>query len=467
MPDIGPLTIQQAGAALRAGEVTSAELVQTATRLAEALDGEMGTYLVRFDEEAMQTAEKLDAELAEGVDRGPLHGIPIGVKDIIASIEGPTTAQSLILDPAWGTSWGDAPVVQRLRAAGAVVTGKTTTMEFACGMPDPTKPFPVPRNPWALDRWPGGSSSGTGSGVSAGLFLGGLGTDTGGSIRCPASFCGISGMKQTYGLVPKSGCTALGTSLDHIGPMARSAWDCAAMLDVIAGPHPTDITTVDAGPHDFVGALDGSLAGLRIAVDRVHTLGRDLSDPLLVEVFDAAVAVLEAAGATVTEIELPLFQELTDACMLTWPAEAFAYQRGDLQSRWFDYGDATRAVMVMGAMISAGDYMRAQRVRQAGREQISALMEHFDLIVTPTAVSGAPVIGTGFAGVVDRVLTPIWNAVGFPALSVPMGFDSLGMPLGLQFVGAPFDDATVLRAGDAYQRHTDWHLALPPLLAAV
>jgi aspartyl-tRNA(Asn)/glutamyl-tRNA(Gln) amidotransferase subunit A len=467
MPDIGPLTIQQAGAALRAGEVTSAELVRTATRLAEALDGEMGTYLARFDEEAMEAAEKFDAELEEGVDRGPLHGIPIGVKDIIASVEGPTTAQSLILDPAWGAAWGDAPVVQRLRAAGAVITGKTTTMEFACGMPDPTKPFPVPRNPWALDRWPGGSSSGTGSGVSAGLFLGGLGTDTGGSIRCPASFCGISGMKQTYGLVPKSGCTALGTSLDHIGPMARSAWDCAAMLDVMAGPHPTDITTVDAGPHDFVGALDGSMAGLRIAVDRVHTLGRDLADPLLVEVFEAAIAVLEGAGAIVTEIELPLFQELTDACMLTWPAEAFSYQRSDLQSRWFDYGDATRAVMVMGAMISAGDYMRAQRVRQAGREQIGALMADFDLIVTPTAVSGAPVIGTGFAGVVDRVLTPVWNAVGFPALSIPMGFDSLGMPLGLQFVGAPFDDATVLRAGDAYQRLTDWHLALPPLLATV
>jgi aspartyl-tRNA(Asn)/glutamyl-tRNA(Gln) amidotransferase subunit A len=459
-----PITIQDAARALRAGEVSSVELTEAAIHRAVALDEKLGTYLVRFDYTALAAASAADTELAAGIDRGPLHGIPLGIKDIITTDEGPTTAQSLILDPTWGDQ-GDAPVVARLRAAGGVITGKTTTMEFACGMPDPDKPFPIPRNPWDLGRWPGGSSSGTGSGVAAGMFLGGLGTDTGGSIRCPASFCGITGHKQTFGLVPKSGCTPLGTSLDHIGPMARSAWDCAAMLTVMAGPHPSDLTTVASAAVDYVAALDGRLSGVRIAVDRVHTLGRALEDPLMPALFESALAVLTDAGATVTEIELPLFQELVDATMLTWPAETFSYHRADLQSRWHDYGGPTRMVMAMGALISSGDFMRAQRVRQAGRERILALLEGFDAIVTPTATVGPPPIDVDFATVIASVLTPIWNATGFPAVSVPMGLGGEGTPIGLQIAGKPFDDATVLRIGDAYQRLTDHHLQLPPLLS--
>ena len=187
-----------------------------------------------MDASALDEARQADADFANGIDRGPLQGIPLGIKDIIATDNAPTTAQSLVLDPTWGDQ-GDAPVVARLRAAGAVITGKTSTMEFATGLPDADKPFPVPRNPWNTDHWPGGSSSGTGAGVAAGLFLGGLGTDTGGSIRGPAAYCAISGLKPTFGRVPKSGCVPLGYSLDHIGPMARSARDCAAMLQIIAG----------------------------------------------------------------------------------------------------------------------------------------------------------------------------------------------------------------------------------------
>jgi aspartyl-tRNA(Asn)/glutamyl-tRNA(Gln) amidotransferase subunit A len=462
-----PITIQDAARALRARAVSSVELAQATIDRADALDEKLGTYLLRFDETALAAAAAADAELAAGIDRGPLHGIPLGIKDIIATDEGPTTAQSLILDPTWGDR-GDAPVVARLRAAGGIVTGKTTTMEFACGMPDPDKPFPIPRNPWDLERWPGGSSSGTGSGVAAGLFLGGLGTDTGGSIRCPASFCGITGHKQTFGLVPKSGCTPLGTSLDHIGPMARSAWDCAAMLTVMAGPHPTDLTTVASEPVDYVAALDGSVAalsGMRIAVDRVHTLGRAIEDPLTASLFESALATLADAGATITEIEIPLYEELMDATMLTWPAETFSYHRADLQSRWPDYGGPTRMVMAAGALISSGDFMRAQRVRQAGRERILALLGDHDVIVTPTATVGAPLVDVDFATVIASVLTSIWNATGFPAVSVPMGLGSEGTPIGLQIAGRPFGDATVLRVGDAYQRLTDHHLLLPPLIS--
>ncbi|HXZ85567.1 MAG TPA: amidase, partial [Myxococcota bacterium] len=215
-------TLESLGARLRAGERSSVALVQDCLRSADALDARLGTYLARFDAAALESAAALDAELAAGHDRGPLHGIPLGIKDILAAREGPTTAQSLVLDPLWGAG-RDARVVERLRAAGAVILGKTTTMEFAIGEPDREKPFPLPRNPWDLERSPGGSSSGTGNGVAAGLFPAGLGTDTGGSVRIPASFCGVSGHRPTFGLVPKTGCVPLGFSYDSIGPLARSA----------------------------------------------------------------------------------------------------------------------------------------------------------------------------------------------------------------------------------------------------
>ena len=461
-----PLTIKDTAAALRDGSVSSVALVETCIALADRHDEKLGTYLLRFDESALAAAAKADAQLATGEDLGPLHGIPIAIKDIITTEEGPTTAQSLILDPAWGDR-GDAPVVARLRAAGAVITGKTTTMEFACGIPDATKPFPIPRNPWDLDRWPGGSSSGTGSGIAAGLFVAGLGTDTGGSIRCPASFCGITGMKQTYGLVPKSSCTALGTSLDHIGPMARSAWDCAAMLQVMAGPHPSDITTVDMGVLDYLSSLTGTMAGVRIGVDRANTVDVEGADPAASELFEGALATLEAAGAVIVEIDIPLYGALVDATMLTMPAEVFAYQRADLKSRWNDYGSGTRMSMVTGALISAGDFQRAQLVRQAGRERILRLFDDIDLIVTPTALVGAPLLDEIEMGTLLGLLhTPAWNAVGFPALSVPMGFGTDATPIGMQLVGRPFDDATVLRVGDAFQQLTDHHLQPPPLVTA-
>ena len=246
-----PWTIRTAAAALRSGETTSVALVRSAHAAADLLDPQMGTWLDRYTEQSLSRAEQADAELAEGRDLGPLHGIPLGIKDILSTDEGPTTAQSLTMDPTWGDQ-GDGPVVARLRAAGAVIMGKTTTMEYAIGRPDFSKPFPVPRNPWNLDRWTGGSSSGTGNGVASGQILGGLGTDTGGSVRLPAAYNGVSGHKPTFGLVPKSGCVPLGMSYDHVGPLARSAWDCAALLSVMAGADPSDRTTVERPAIDYV-----------------------------------------------------------------------------------------------------------------------------------------------------------------------------------------------------------------------
>jgi aspartyl-tRNA(Asn)/glutamyl-tRNA(Gln) amidotransferase subunit A len=246
-------TMTTAAVALKEGAVTATHLAQAAIDAAKEHDAELGIYMLRFDDQMLEAATKADAQFSAGCETPPMLGLPLGIKDIVATTEGPTTAQSLILDPAWGEAQGDAVVVQRLREHGALISGKTTTMEFATGIPDPAKPFPIPRNPWNPEHWTGGSSSGTGNGVVAGAFLGGLGTDTGGSIRLPAAYCGISGLKATFGRVPKSGCVPLGHSLDHIGPMASSAADCALMLNALAGADESDPTTKDEPVVDYVG----------------------------------------------------------------------------------------------------------------------------------------------------------------------------------------------------------------------
>jgi aspartyl-tRNA(Asn)/glutamyl-tRNA(Gln) amidotransferase subunit A len=463
-----PLTLSEAAAALRDGSVTSTELTEAAIARADAHDERFGVYMARFDEEALVAAKRADGELASGVDRGPLHGIPFGVKDILAASEGPTTAQSLILDPAWGAG-KDAPVVARVKAAGAVITGKATTMEFACGMVDPAKPFPVPRDPWDPDRWPGGSSSGTGSGVAAGMFLAGFGTDTAGSIRIPAAFCGVTGLMPTFGRVPKSGCVPLGYSLDHVGPLARSARDCAAVLDAIGGHHPSDPDCVDVPPAAPV--FDGSLEGVRIGVVRENHFP-DGADPGLVPAFDAALGVLADLGATLTEAALPLWNEMLTANMVTMCCEALAYHRNDLVERWGDYFASTRLMLARGALVSGADYVQAQRVRRVAQDALARLFEEVDVIVCPTAAIGAP----RYADVTDAdghidvegmfgdVFTPYWDTVGNPVLAAPMGFTGEGMPLSLQFAGRAFDEAGILHAADAFQQATDWHRRVPPLV---
>jgi aspartyl-tRNA(Asn)/glutamyl-tRNA(Gln) amidotransferase subunit A len=458
------LTLAEVSAAIHAGETTSVEVTTELLERADRLDPLLGTYLVRFDDAALAAAAALDAELAAGHDRGPLHGVPLGIKDIIATDDGPTTAQSLILDPAWGDQ-GDAPVVRRLRDAGSVIIGKTTTCEFAIGMPDDTKPFPVPLNPWDTTTWPGGSSSGTGSGVAAGLFYGGLGTDTGGSIRMPAAFCGISGHKPTFGLVPKSGCAPLGYTYDHIGPMARSAQDCAVMLAVMAG---YDASDPMCSPRTLIDPLSfepESLAGLRIGVDRTIQT-RHPVDPAVPGCLDDAVAALADAGATILDITIPHYEALTAATALGFLSEGCAYHAADLQARWADYGRATRLTLARGAFVSSGDYVQSQRVRQVGAQAMAALFETCDVVLTPTAGIGALTLAElDFESVMNSIFTPVWNATGNPAISVPMGFTATGLPLGLQIAAAPLRDAVALKAAMAYQAATRWHLQSPQPVA--
>jgi len=459
-PRVG--TIEETAAALRAGTLTSVELTTGLLRRADALDPKLGTYLARFDEFAIEAAARADAEFSQGIDRGPLQGIPLGIKDLFATEEGPTSAQSLVLDPDWGAR-GDAPVVRRLRDQGAVIMGKTTTNEFAVGLPDPTKPFPIPRNPWDTALWAGGSSSGTANGISAGLFLGGLGTDTGGSVRYPSAACGITGLKPTFGRVPKAGCVPLGWTLDVVGPMARTARDCALLLTALAGHHPSDPQSAGVPAADYTGYLTGSVAGLRIGVEREHHTGLASIPRATVKCFESAVHQLEEAGAEVGEVTFRNYEQVREATWVVLLSEALAYHRRDLQERWGDYCASTRTALATAAFYSGSDYVQAQRVRTLARSEMAKTFEGYDVVLTPTVAGGAVAPDVDMGSLSESLFTFVWNAVGFPALSVPMGFDDDGLPLGLQIAGRPFEEELVLQVGDAFQQRTSWHEREPPL----
>ena len=452
----GPLTVVSALARLSAGELSAQDLLARVTGRADAQDGALGVYLHRTTEAAQVTARDVDRRRSAGTPTGPLAGVPLAVKDIILTADAPTTGQSLLRDRSQVT--GDAPVSARLRAADAVLTGKTTTMEFALGFSDPDKPFPTPRNPWDLSRWTGGSSSGTASGIATGMFLGGLGTDTAGSVRMPAAWCGVTGHKPTYGLVPRTGVLPLGWTLDHVGPLARTAEDCALLLSVMAGPDGRDPTVATDAAFSFAAPqVDLDRLRIGLALDPM-----DLSRPEVQAAVRRAVEVLAAAGARVREVRLPVYEQACSATLHVLTAEALAYHRRDLRSRWSDFGRPTRAALLTGALVGGADYVQAQRVRRHAVRALDDLFEDVDVVLGPTATGPAPKIDDlDFGAVVSMLQTTYWDAVGNPALSVPMGRVD-GLPVGLQVVGRPFADRIVLDVGRAFQALTDHHLAVPP-----
>ncbi|MFG1920884.1 amidase [Cryptosporangium sp. NPDC048952] len=449
-------TLTGAANALRRGEVRSVELVEAALAAGDKADPELGVFLSRFADRAREAAQRVDEALAAGDDPGPLAGLPLGIKDLLTTEDGPTSAGSLVAPP---DDRRDATAVARLRAAGGIVVGKTLTSEYGVGSPDLTKPLPVPRNPWDATRWTGGSSAGNAAGLVAGAFLGALGTDSGGSIRMPSAFCGTTGLKPTYGRVSRAGGLPMGWSTDHVGPMATTARDCALLLSVIAGPDPADPTTSNAPVPRY--DLDGDLTGVRIGVDRLDRIGGAVADPALAGVFAAALDELTALGADLVEIELPLYPELAAASIVLTLSEALTWHRPNFAVRGGDFFANTLATIGLAEAFTAVDYVQAQRVRRAGQEAVTALFDDVDLVVTPTAsIAATPYdrLDRMFeSGEFFAVYAPYWNVAGNPALSVPMGFTADRMPLGLQLIGAPFDEALVLRAGDAYQRRTSWH----------
>ncbi|MFF4017269.1 amidase [Streptomyces sp. NPDC001843] len=404
---------------------------------ADRIDERLGVFAHRFEDEGAETA-----------GNGPLHGVTLGVKDVFATREAVPTAHSKVHDPDWHRG-RDAVAVRRLRAAGAVPVGLTTAGEHALGRPDPALPFPVPRNPWDLDRYPGGSSSGSAAGLVHGLFDVGLGTDTGGSIRIPAALCGVTGVKPTHGLVPTAGSRPLAPSLDTVGTLARTVREAARALGVAAG-RPT------LEPEWRTG-----LDGVRIGVpDRALEEAGQLS-PDCRDAFDTALERLRDQGAKVVSVELPELYPLFAAQLITLLAEGFHTHAAGLRGRWDQYGRPFRRTLVLGGLIPASAYVHAQRVRTWGAAELRSRLDTCDALATPTWPGVAPRYDdpAGLAAV--SWLPSLWSAVGFPAVALPMGFDPAGLPLSLQLAGAPGTDGALLAVADAYQRHTDWHLRSP------
>jgi aspartyl-tRNA(Asn)/glutamyl-tRNA(Gln) amidotransferase subunit A len=458
-----PRTIVEAGEWLRSGRLTSVQLTEASLDRAESAQETIAAFITITRESALAAARQADADLARGADRGPLHGIPIGVKDIIATVDAPTTASSRVMDPRWGEG-RDATVVSRLRAAGAVIVGKLGLNEYAIGFPDPDTGFRIPKNPWDLERVPGGSSSGTGAAIAARLVLGGLGTDTGGSIRGPSSYCGISGIKPTFGRVSKEGCVPLGYSLDNIGPMARTARDCALLLQAMAGYDPKDPCSADVAVPDMASGLDGSLSGTRIGLPVEYFFELPELEPEVKLAVQQATEAMQSAGATVIEVSIPHAAVARAAQRVIMYAEAYAYHEPDLQTRPELYGRYTRQSIRQGAVFSAPDYVQAQRVRSLIAAETVAALANVDVIVVPTMLGVAPTFASyDFEAFMKQpTLLAIWNLTGSPAMSVCCGFSSEGLPIGMQIVGKAFDEPMVFKVGAAYQRITEWHLAEPP-----
>jgi aspartyl-tRNA(Asn)/glutamyl-tRNA(Gln) amidotransferase subunit A len=462
----GILTIADAAAALREGTTTSVAITADILEKAVSLNEALGTYVTITQDLALEQAAKADAAFAAGNDAGPLQGIPLAIKDIIAMKGAPTTANSRVLDPGWGAGT-DAPVVARLREAGSVFVGKSTTSEFAFGMPDASKGFPVPHNPWDVKRTPAGSSSGTGIAVAAGLALGGLGTDTGGSVRGPACVNGHTGLKVTFGRVPKSGVVPLGFSLDSVGPMARSAYDCALLLEVMAGYDASDPTAADVEVPKYSEFLDGNVAGLRIGLPVPYFFDHEALDPDVRDGVLTGVEKLVSLGAVSEEMALPYAAEAKEANHLILVAEAYAYHRNNLVNRWMDYGNLTRPNLARGAFYTAGDVAQANRFRSMWAGEVAKAFEKYDVLITPCAPSPAQLVEDMDPShrLVQPMYTGHWNLTGLPAVAVPSGFTAGGLPLSMQIIGKPFAEATVLKVADAFQRVTGWHLMVPPVEA--
>jgi aspartyl-tRNA(Asn)/glutamyl-tRNA(Gln) amidotransferase subunit A len=453
-------SIAELGRRYRARELSPVEAVSALLARIEKLEPALHCFVTLTAERALAEARAAETAFRRGDAASPLLGIPVGYKDIYCTRGVLTTGGSALL-----ADWvpdTDATCVAKLQGAGAVMMGKLITHEFAMGIQMPGHRYPAARNPWNIDHMPGGSSSGSGAALAAGLLAGATGSDTGGSIRGPAAFCGLAGIKPTYGRCSRAGVLSLSWTLDHTGPMARTVEDCALMLQAMAGHDPADPASSREPVGDYVSSLREGIQGLRVGVPRAYFF--EGADPEVAAAFETAMRTLERLGATVREVEIPSIQTAY-AFMVILLAEAWAYHERDLRERPELYGDVLRERFQAGGLFTAGEYVQAQRLRSRLRADMHEVLRSVDLLATPTMVAPA----TSFARVFDpdfgfpkSNMSP-FNATGLPALAVPCGFSSSGLPLSLQIAGRAFDEATVLRAGHAYEQATDWHTRRPPV----
>jgi aspartyl-tRNA(Asn)/glutamyl-tRNA(Gln) amidotransferase subunit A len=453
-----------------AKDVSPVEVVQAHLDRIGRLDGKLKSFVTVTADAALAAAKAAESAVMSGGPLGPLHGVPIALKDLYLTKGVKTTAGSRIL--ADFVPDVDATVTTRLADAGAILLGKLNMHEFAYGPEGLNPHYGTPWNPWdaGTHRVCGGSSSGSGAAVAAGLSAGALGSDTGGSIRIPSALCGLSGLKPTYGRVSRAGVLPLAWSMDHVGPMCRTAADCALMLGVLAGYDPRDPTTSVLPVPDYAASLTGQVTGLRIGVLRSFFL--ESTDTALREKVEDALKALQGLGASVRDVSLDTAKLAAGASFAVLSPEAYAYHEGWLKSRAGEYGEDVRERLRVGAFVSAADYLKGQRVRALIRDDVDAALATLDVLVCATSPVAATAVGQSEAEVNGEKVpvrpslirfTRIFNLSGHPAASIPCGFTAAGLPVGLQIIGRPFDEATVLRVADAYQRVTDWHTRRPPV----
>ncbi|MBI0538002.1 amidase [Roseomonas sp. KE2513] len=449
MKPLHSLGVAEIGAAYRDGTITPPRLLRHLLDRIERLNPRVHAFIQVDAEAAMLAAEAAGAEFARGRARGPLHGIPVGIKDIIDVAGLPTTCHSRIL--LGNVAAADAAVVARLRAAGAIIIGKLSTHEFALGGPAFDLPFPPARNPWNTDHHPGGSSSGSGAGLAAGLFPLALGTDTGGSVRNPASQCGIVGLKPTYGLVSRRGVFPLAFTLDHVGPMARRAQDAALLLQAIAGHDALDPGSVPAPPPR---ATSAGIAGLRVGFVR-HFHETDMpADSEVASALEQAAALLSAEGAIVRDVTLPSLNDFAAVNRAILHAEAYAIHAPWLRDRPGDYAQLTRSSLLTGAFLTADDYIQAQRARGWMIERVERALGEVDVLLTASSMDPPARIedAAEVARTYPRQARTPFNVTGHPALAMMAGLSNGGLPLSVQFVAGYFQEARLLDVAAAFER---------------
>ncbi len=462
-------TVAEQAALLRSKAVSPVELTSAYLDRIDRFDSRLRAFITVLSDSALRQAEEAGREIASGQYRGPLHGIPIALKDIIHVGGVPTTAGSRVM--AGFVPSEDSIIVRRLRGSGAVVLGKANLSEFAMGG-TVDHPYGTPRNPWNTAMTPGASSSGSGVAVVAGLCSAALGSDTGGSIRGPAFFCGIVGLRPTYGRVTRQGVVPMCWSMDTVGPMARSVEDCAILLSAIAGPDPADPSTVRSPVPDYRGSIEDGVRGLRIGVPH-EMIDFDGMDGEVRDAVAVAASRLREMGGSVEDASLPSASNSGGAFVAIADTEAAAFHARWLRDRRDDYDSGSRARLEAASMLPAVDYIKAQRARSVVKRELEELLDRFDALLAPASnapaqpvesATGAP--GGSYRGSADmarRRLTSPASLAGLPALSVPCGFTRSGLPVGLQLIGRPFGEATLFRIGRAYERATDWRRMRPEL----
>ncbi len=459
------MTVAELGRSIAAKAVSPVELTKALIARIAALDGLTHAFIEVTADLALAQAKKAEDEVMAGLGRGPLHGVPVGLKDIIDLKGVRTTAHSHQLMDNWARD--DAFVTQKLKAAGAVILGKLATHEFAMGGPSFDLPFPPARNPWNLDHFTGGSSSGSGAAVAAGLLPAALGTDTGGSIRLPAAFCGIVGMKATYGLVSRRGVLPLSQSLDHIGPMTWTVEDNALLMKVLAGHDRLDPASADRPDPVPEALLGAGVKGLRVGY--APALGAEAGATEEVQGAVAAVATtLADLGATVEEVTLPPLGDFAACGLMILLAEAFAVHEPDIKARPELYGEILRDRLLIAGLVDASDYVQAMRLRAELVAAVAKVMSGLDVIVCAATATPAPRITEvpKFGIFTNPPLTFPFNVTGMPSLTMCCGFSASGLPLSVQIAGHPFGEATIYRAAEAYEAATAWRARRPDLEAA-